>query len=267
MAFPPGTDIEQAILDELQARGGQAQRGGPFTQAVAKRLMARFPNFTVADLQIKDPKTRANSFQHRLDSARRRMVAYQPPLLAPSAPRGVWQLPVLVPPQPSKVSAPALQPPPDEPDKLVDEIKSLVEKPVDLAKKGEQKPPLPSHNELVQKVKEMGEMLGKIAETNWGPKFKHDCVWKDNPYANPKAVIEVCDKGNLYKDIVSLPWAVSNWGAKGILVVCEESDFHATQRKLLPGSQVYPLKAADMLKLHSLVQAGYIQAIRAIFSI
>lgn len=254
MAFPPGTDIEQAILDELQARGGQAQRGGSFTQEVAKRLMAHFPNFAVADLQMKDPGTGANSFQHRLDSARKRMLESQPPRLDPNAPRGVWRL--------HTVSAP----PPDKPDKLAEEIKSPVEKPEDLAKK-EQTSPLPSHDELIQRVKEMGNKLGKIVEGPWGPVYRHDCVWKDNPYANPKLVVEVCDKGNLDKDISSLNWAVSNWGAKGILVVCEESDFHATQRKLLPGSQVYPLKAEDMLKLHSLLQAGYIQVIRSIFGI
>ena len=118
MAFPPGNEIEQAILDELQARGGQAQRGGSCTQAVTARLMTRCPNFTVADLQRKDPKTGANSFQHRLDSARDRMVnKCQPPRLDPSAPRGVWRLP------------------PTEPDKLADEIKGLIEKLVELAEK------------------------------------------------------------------------------------------------------------------------------------
>ena len=61
-----------------------------------------------------------------------------------------------------------------------------------------------THDELVKRVKEMGDILGKVAEGPWGPVYKHDCVWKDNPYANPKLVWEVCDKGNLDKDIASL---------------------------------------------------------------
>ena len=160
-----------------------------------------------------------------------------------------------------------VKPPPPEPDKLAAEIKSLVEKLAELAKKTEEKEPLPSHDELVQMMKEMGEMLGKTAEGPWGPIYKHDCVWKDNPYANPKIVVEVCDKGNLDKDIASLLWAVKNWGAKGILVVFGKSDFQAAQRKLAQESQIYPLRAADVLTLHSLAKAGNVQAIKSIFGV
>ncbi|MBL7119316.1 MAG: hypothetical protein ISS53_01380 [Dehalococcoidia bacterium] len=142
-----------------------------------------------------------------------------------------------------------LPPPPDGPEKLAEEIVRL------------------SHEDLVQKVKEMGSMLGKAVEGPWGPVYRHDCVWKDNPYANPKLVMEVCDKGNLDKDIASLLWAVKTWGATGILVAFDQSDFQATKRKLAEESHIYPLKADDVLRLHSLLQAGHIQAIRAIFGV
>jgi len=157
-------------------------------------------------------------------------------------------------------------PPPDGPDKLAEEMKNLLEKLVELAKKGKEEV-LPSHDELADRVKEMGQMLGKTTEGPWGPVYKHDCVWKDNPYANPKLVVEVCDKGNLDKDIASLLWAAKNWGAKGILVAFEESDFQAAQKKLAHESQICSLKAADMLKLHALLQAGKVQAIKSIFGI
>ena len=255
MAFPEEQQIRQAILEELQGMGGQAQVN-VLLPRVTQRLMARFPDFTNADLKKVDPSG-MNSWEHRLHSVRSRMVNTQPPLLDPLAPRGVWHLPGRIPP-------PLL--PLGEADKLAEEIKSLLQKLVELAKKGEQGLPH-KHDELVERMKEMGEMLGKIAETNWGPKYKHDCVWKDNPYANPKLVVEVCDKGNLYKDIVSLPWAVQTWGAKGILVLFDDSDFQAAKGQFHPGSQVYPLKATDMLKLHSLLQAGYIEAIRSIFGL
>ncbi|MCJ7669613.1 MAG: hypothetical protein MUO61_03735 [Dehalococcoidia bacterium] len=135
------------------------------------------------------------------------------------------------------------------------------------AEKGKVETPRLTHDELVQKVKEIGEMLGKIAEVKWGPKFEYDCVWKDNPFASPKLVIEVCDKGNLYKDITSLDWAVTTWGAKGIWVIFDDSDFHKAKEMLAQKSQIYPIKAEDMLKLHSLLQSGYAQVIRSIFAV
>ena len=110
-------------------------------------------------------------------------------------------------------------------------------------------------------------MLGKLAEVKWGPKFEYDCVWKDNLYASPKLVIEVCDKGNLYKDITSLDWAATTWGAKGIWVIFDDSDFHKATEMLAQKSQIYPIKAEDMLKLHSLLQAGNTKAVRSIFAV
>ena len=126
---------------------------------------------------------------------------------------------------------------------------------------------MPTHDEMVQKVKEMGEMLGKVTEPVPGVPYRHDCVWRDNPYATPKLVWEVCDKGNLDKDIASLIWTVKNWGANGILVTFGESDFYTAQKKLAQESQIHPLKAEDILKLHSLLQAGNTQAIRSIFTV
>ena len=161
---------------------------------------------------------------------------------------------------------PSPPPPPNEPDKLAEQVRSLLERLVELAKT-EKKTPRLTHDALVERIKEMGEMLGKKAEGPWGPIYKHDCVWKDNPYANPKLVVEVCDKGNLDNDIASLIWAAKNWNAEGILVLFEESDFHTAQKKLAQESQIYPLKAEDVLKLHSLLQAGYAQAIKSIFTI
>lgn len=159
-----------------------------------------------------------------------------------------------------------VKPQPNELDKLAEHIMDLLGKLVELAKKGGKEAP-PTHDELVQKIKEMGETLHKIANVKWGPKFEHDCVWKDNPFASPKLVIEVCDKGNLYKDISSLDWAVTTWGAKGILVIFDDSDFHKAKEMLAQKSQIYPIKAEDMIKLHSLLQAGNIQAIKSIFGV
>jgi hypothetical protein len=124
-----------------------------------------------------------------------------------------------------------------------------------------------THDELVQKIKELGEMLGKVIKHEGPAEYKHDCVWKETRYANPRLVVEVCDKGNLDKDIASLIWAVKNWNANCILVLFEESDFHTAQKKLAQESQIYLIKAEDMIKLHSLLQAGNIKTIRSIFAV
>lgn len=163
-------------------------------------------------------------------------------------------------------AAPQPPPPPDEPDKLADEIADSLAKLVELAKKAKEEPSRPTHDEMIERLKEIGTMFGKKAEGPSGPVYKHDCVWRDNPYANPKVVWEVCDKGNLDKDIASLTFAARNWSAKSILVIFEESDFQAAQKKLAQESQIYTLKPEHVLCLHSLLQAGYAQAIRAIFA-
>ena len=165
----------------------------------------------------------------------------------------------------AEAKAPPL--PPAEPDKLAAQIKNLVAELVELARTGKEETFRLTHDELVQNVEEMGEMLGKVTEPVPGAPYKHDCVWKDNPYTAPKLVWEVCDRGNLDKDIASLLWAVKHWTANCILVLFEESDFYTAQKKLAQESQIRPLKAEDVFKLHSLLQAGYAQAIRSIFNV
>jgi hypothetical protein len=50
-------------------------------------------------------------------------------------------------------------------------------------------------------------------------------------------------------------------------VLFEESDFHTAQKKLAQESQIYPIKAEEMLKIHSLLQSGNTQAIKSIFTL
>lgn len=260
MTLPNQKDVEIPLLQEIAAMGGEAR-----PEDLYPKLGAHFPQITDADLREEVPSG-GNKWTNRIQWARQGLVVKGE---LERYPRGVWRITEkgrkrlgAAPPPPPPPPAP-----PEAADKLAGDIKILLETLVDLAKKGKEKEPLPSHDELVDRVKEMGELLGKTAEVKSGPIYKHDCVWKDNPYANPKTVIEACDKGNLDKDIASLVFALTNWGAKGILVVFEESDFQAAQRKLPRGSQIYALKAADMLTLHSLAKAGNIPAIRSIFGV
>lgn len=249
----PIPNVKQAMSDVVEVLG---EAGGQATSKEIDRRLVEKWRLTNEEMEIPDSYS-GRLYRKQMYRAINILKRQQQRIYSPQ--RGVWRLKVVPPPPPPP-------PPPDGPDRLAEQIKNLVEKLAELAKKEKEKP-LPSHDELVQKVKEIGETIGKIAEVGWGPVYKHDCVWKDNPYANPRIVVEVCHKGLLDKDLASLPWAVKNWAATGILVVVEESDFYAAQKKLAPGSQVYPIKAGDMLKLYSLLQTGNIQAIRSIFYI
>ena len=251
MSLPKLTEIEIPLLQEIEAMGGQAK-----PQDLYPKVTSHFPQIAVDDLK----ETTAGGMSkwiNRIQWARQSLVLKGE---LERYPRGLWKITKKGRDRlRDKGREPPPPPPPAEPDKLAGEIKSLTEKLAELAKKAKREEPTLTHDELVQGVKEMGEKLGKVAEVKWGPVYKHDCVWKDNPYANPKLVVEVCDKGNLDKDIASLAFAVKNWGANTILVIFEESDFQAAQKKLAQERQIHCLKADDMVKLHSLLQAGNIQ--------
>lgn len=248
MSLPKQDDIELPLLEELERMGGEAQ-----PRDVYPKVTNHFPQVTQADLHL-TTKQSGSLWENRIQFARQKLVEKGE---MDKSVRGLWRITDKGRARLRRERfAPASLPSPP-----------LPEQSGRLAGEGKKESPRLTHDELIQKVKEMGEMLGKSVEGPWGPVYKHDCVWRDNPYANPKLVWEVCDKGNLDKDIASLIWVVKNWNAKCILVVFEESDFRAAQKKLAQESQIYPLKADDMLKLHSLLQAGNIQAIRSIFAV
>jgi len=248
MAFPKQPDVEMPLLQEIEAMGGEARPSEDFLRRVA----THFPQITKADLEEKI-KDGTNRWYNWVAWVRMRLVhkgeVYRKP-------RGIWRI--------TEKGRERLR----REGLLKGEVRRPPIEPEKLAEKVDEKPPRLTHDELVQKIKEIGEMLNKITEPVLGVPYKHDCVWKDNPWANPKLVVEVCDKGILDKDIASLDWAVTSWGAKCILVIFDAADFQSAQKKLAQKSQIYPMKAEDMLKLHSLLQAeGNIKAIKSIFAV
>lgn len=261
MAFPKQSGIELPLLQEIEAMGGEASRKKLFP-----KVALHFPQITAQDLDKINPKGE-NQWEQVVKRVRNKLSREG----EISTGGGIWRITDKGRARLKKAGFPVKPvvasplPPIDEVARLVQEIKSLTEKLAELAKKGKAET-LPTHDELVQKIKEMGEMLGKVTEPMSGVPFKHDCVWRDNRYTIPKLVVEVCDKGNLPKDILSLDWAVANWGAKSILVIFDATDFQAAQTKFGQRSEIYPIKAEDMLKLHSLLQAGNVKALRSIFA-
>lgn len=158
-------------------------------------------------------------------------------------------------------------PPSDEITKLVQGIKDLAERLGQLVRGAKPSPPL-SHDDIIQKLKEIGETLGKKVEVKSGPVYKHDCCWKPTPYANPELVWEACDKGVPEKDIISLTWAVDNWRAKGVLVLFDEADFKKAQERFSHlRRQVYLIKVDDVISLYSLIKGGNIDVLKTILGI
>jgi len=194
--LPSQNQIEADIIQVLKDLDGRARRG-----RVIDTLVARW-QLTPDELNYSTPGG-CVYYQHRIDGVAHRLRREQR-IIAPQ--RGVWQL------------RRGKETPPDEPDKIAEAL--LPEGP-EMEQEQAAKSPR-RHEELIQELTEMGGMVGKTVEAAWGPIYRHDCVWKSNPYANPQLVVEVCDKGNLDKDIASLHWAVQNWGAKGILIAFED---------------------------------------------
>lgn len=262
MAFPSEKDMEIPVLQEIAKAGGRVKRAD---HAFYQRVASYFPQLTPGELNIK-LKRGENKWENKVQFVFRRLIKDKGELeilargIVSITNKGKHRLEGTKTEAPSKETRKTV-------DELATEIKDLVEKLTELATMGKQETSPLNHDEMVQRIKEMGDMLGKVIEPVTGAPYKHDSVWRDHPYANPKLVWEVCDKGILDKDIASLIWAVKNWGAKSILVLFEESDFHTAQNKLAQERQIYPLKAEDALKLHSLLQAGYAQAIKAVFTI
>ena len=258
MAFPSERDMEIRILQEIYRAGGQVRRNN---NTFYQRVASHFPQLTAEELN-EQLRGGENKWINKVQWVFRRLVKDKGEMEIPE--RGTLNI--------TNRGRLRLEKEGVITARRIEVIKEGVsEAPIETllqrVKEAKEEPTRLTHDAVVQKVKEIGEMLGKIAEVKWGPKFEYDCVWRDNPYASPKLVMEVCDKGNLYKDITSLEWAVTTWGAKGIWVIFDDSDFYKAKEMLAQKSQIYPMKAEDILKLHSLLQAGYAQAIRSIFAV
>jgi len=230
--------------------------------ALCDAVRAKYP--TLCDESIKDRSSpKAPYWKHIVASALAGLKQAGRVVRAD----GGWRWVGAGPPGPRPTApTPPPPPPPGDAERLAKEIRDLAQELAVLAKSSRTEPRL-THDELIQKVKEVGQMLGKTVEVGWGPIYRFDCVWKDNPYANPRLAVEVCDKGNLDKDIASLHWAEQNWGAKGILVAVEEGDFQAAKKKVARGSQTHPLRARDMVMLHLMLSEGNTEAVRCIFGV
>jgi hypothetical protein len=242
MSYPTGKEIETAILEELEASGKSAR-----TQQLFPRITARFPQLTPEDLGRRDPSG-MKTWPHKIHTAASRLRKQGQLRLS----GGIWDLLKDGPP------------PPDGPAKIAEEIKGLVDKLAGFAKKQEE-PPALNHQKLVEIATDLGKRLGKQVNAGWKSPYQHDCLWGDNPWANPSIAIEICDKGVLDKDIQSLHWAWDNWKALGLLVVVDDKEYEACKVKIPKGAKISAIKATDFANLHSLLQSAGKDAVVSIF--
>jgi hypothetical protein len=113
-------------------------------------------------------------------------------------------------------------------------------------------PPLPKrHDELKQKMIDIGKKLGYYVSAEEGAMYRHDVLWKQGAYKSPCHVIEICEGGSLPKDFDALHWAndSKNWGAKGILIVTDDKDFEKAGKRFVgqPGLIAVKAETVDVL--------------------
>lgn len=132
--------------------------------------------------------------------------------------------------------------------------------------RAEPPPPRPKrHDELKQKMVEIGKKLGYYTSTEEGPEYRHDVLWKTTPYKTPSHVIEICEGGSLPKDFDSLNWANQNWDARGILIVTDDKDFEKATRRLTYQPRITVVKADSVDKLCELIMTD-VDFLKSVFS-
>lgn len=89
------------------------------------------------------------------------------------------------------------------------------------------KPELPSksrHDDLVDKIVEIGRMEGMVAERDYKHEmFIYDAVWKKIEKGVPSHVFEVQLRGNLLEALTRLKHAYDLWGSR-VILIAEDRD-------------------------------------------
>lgn len=99
------------------------------------------------------------------------------------------------------------------------------------------KPSPPSHDEIKQRLVEIGKMLGKYALSEHQ---RYDVVWKETP-SSPRLshVFEVQDKGNLAAALARLKHAYDTQRSRPFLIVVGEREQEKVQQLVHPFLEGY----------------------------
>jgi predicted RNA-binding protein len=133
-------------------------------------------------------------------------------------------------------------------EKLLDFLNNLYKTP--LPRVPIKLPPLDLHERTIQKIYELGEVIGYKPEKKWRREgYEYDVVWHKPPREGPKCAFEVHVKGNLAKSLLSLKHAYDRWGSRLFLI--------STQNQLEEAKSKY-LKGA----LHELTESGALSLVK-----
>jgi len=94
--------------------------------------------------------------------------------------------------------------------------------------------PIPTHDEIVRIIKELGQLLNKFPRTEEPiPGGSIDIAWRKDPRGVPYIVFEVHFTGNLHADLAKLKYAREIWNSIPVLITDERGATRA--QNLLQG--------------------------------
>ena len=245
MALPKQKEVEIPLLHSIEAMGGEVK-----PLEVYPKVTAYFPQITEDDLK----ETIAggiNKWTNRIQWARQSLVLRGD---LERYPHGLWRITArgrqrlrAEGPMPEGAEIPSKEAP-----------KAIKEQATKLQ-------PPKRHDELKQKLVEIGKELGYYTSTEEGPVYRHDVLWKRSSYRkDPCHVIEICGGGSLPKDFDSLNWARENLAAIGILVTVDEADYQKAVQRFGNQAQIVVAKAETVDRLHELITTN-LEFLRVIF--
>jgi predicted nuclease of predicted toxin-antitoxin system len=237
MALPKKKETELPLLREIEAVGGEAK-----PQAIYSKVTSHFPQITKEDLE-ETITGGINKWTNRIQWARQSLVLKGE---LERYPRGIWRITAK-----GRGRLRAEGPPLKEAPRVIKEQATKLQQPK-------------RHEELKQKMVEIGKKLGYYVSAEEGPEYRHDVLWKITQYKTPSHVIEVCEGGVLAKDFDSLNWARENWDARGILIVTDDKDFTKASRRLAGQPRIIAVKAETIDLLYELINAD-LELLKSIF--
>ena len=248
MALPTQQEIHVPLLKEIDARGGDARPGTELYRAVA----SHFPRITESDLK-EAITSGTNRWEKYVNYARLKLVHRGD---IDKSVYGVWRI----------TDKGRLRLREEGPSKKGPE--PLSERTFKIIREESQKPhPFKRHDELKQKMIDIGKKLGYHVSAEEGALYRHDVLWKQGAYKSPCHVIEICEGGSLPKDFDALHWAndPKNWGAKGILIVTDDKDFEKALKRFVGQAGLTAVKAETVDALCKIVDENP-QFLELIFS-
>jgi predicted RNA-binding protein len=112
------------------------------------------------------------------------------------------------------------------------------------------------HEQVVQRIYELGEIIGYIPEKKWRKEgYEYDVVWHKPPREGPKCVFEVHVKGNLGDALLRLKHAHDRWESQ-LFLISTEDQLNEAKTKYLTGAlhELAETGALTLLKIDEVIE-------------